>query len=88
MNTPLTNVLSPAVRQAIYLGYALVGLVLGAVQVGLSAAQLGQPTWLTVTLAVFAFVGTALGATAASNTRTAGAPSPAAVSPGVTAPAG
>lgn len=31
---------------------------------------MGQPDWLTVTLAVYAFLGTALGFTAAGNTPT------------------
>ena len=58
----------PKARAAIYYAYAIVGLGLGAVQVGYSAAGLGQPTWLTVTLAVFAFLAAGLGLTAASNT--------------------
>lgn len=55
------------VRQVLYVVYAAGGLALGAIQVAYSAAELGQPTWLTVSLAVFAFVGTSLGITAASN---------------------
>lgn len=70
MQNPLVNFLTPNLRQGIYVVYALIGLVLGAIQVGLSAAAQGQPTWLTVALAVFAFIGTALGATAASNVQT------------------
>ena len=58
----------PKARAALYYAYAIVGLGLGAVQVGYSAAGLGQPTWLTVTLAVFAFLAAGLGLTAASNT--------------------
>ncbi len=67
MGNPLVDVLTPGIRQKIYFGYALIGLMLGATQVGFSAAAQGQPTWLTVVLAVFTFIGTALGATAASN---------------------
>jgi hypothetical protein len=37
-------------------------------QVGYSAAELGQPVWLTVTLAVLAYVGIAVGFLAAGNT--------------------
>ena len=66
----LHDILTPEVRKPIYAIYALLGLVIGATQVAYSAAEAGQPTWLTVTLAVFAFVGTALGFTAASNTPT------------------
>lgn len=58
----------PKVRGPIYSGYAVVGLGLGATQVGYAAAQADQPVWLTVALAVFAFLGTGIGYTAASNT--------------------
>lgn len=68
----LHDILTPEVRKPIYAIYAILGLVIGATQVAYSAAEAGQPTWLTVTLAVFAFVGTALGFTAASNTPTTG----------------
>lgn len=62
----LTDILPPRARQAVYAVYALIGVILGAIQVAyLNVA--GQPTWLTVALAVFGFIGTALGATAASN---------------------
>lgn len=70
MQNPLVDFLTPGIRQRIYFGYALIGLVLSATQVGFSAAAQGQPTWLTVVLAIFAFIGTALGATAASNVQT------------------
>ena len=64
----LTDILPANVRRYVYAGYALLGVILGAVQVGYLSAEAGQPEWLTVTLGVFAFVGTALGLTAASNT--------------------
>lgn len=55
----------PAVRKWLYLAYAIVGLVLGGFQVA------GQDTIADVSvikcLAVLAYVGTALGFTAASN---------------------
>ena len=56
------------IRGPIYAIYALLGLGLGATQVGFASAQAGQPTWLTVALSVFAFVGVGIGYTAASNT--------------------
>lgn len=56
------------VRGVIYSVYAVVGLALGATQVGYAAANAGQPVALTVALSVFAFVGTGIGYTAASNT--------------------
>jgi hypothetical protein len=62
--------LPPKARSIIYLGYSMVGLTVGAVQVGYLAAQLPQPTWLTVALAVVPFLGAGLGLTAASNTPT------------------
>jgi hypothetical protein len=63
----LTDILPATARKKVYAIYALLGVALGAVQVAyLNLA--GQPQWLTVALAVFGFVGTALGATAASNT--------------------
>lgn len=51
-----------------YVIYALAGLVIGATQVGYSAAEFGQPTWLTVTLAVYAFIGGGVGFTATTHT--------------------
>lgn len=56
------------VREALYLGYAVGVFVLGAIQVGYVTGSGGQPEWLTVALAVAAYVGAALGVTAASNT--------------------
>lgn len=64
----LNEILPAKVRKVLYAVYGFVGLGLGAVQVAYSSAGSGQPAWLTVTLAVFAFVGTALGFTAAANT--------------------
>jgi len=65
-----TNIvaLPPKARGILYQTYAIVGLLLGGTQVGFSAADLGQPMWLTIALSVFAFLGTGLGLTAASNT--------------------
>lgn len=65
---PASVAFPPRARAAIYYVYVAVGLLLGATQVGFSAAELGQPTWLTVALAVFAFLAAGLGLTAASNT--------------------
>lgn len=68
MANPLTEIVPARARKGIYAGYAFAGLVVGATQVGYAAAEAGQPVWLTVTLAVYAFLGGALGFTAASNT--------------------
>lgn len=64
----LNDVLSAEARRVLYAVYGFLGLALGAVQVAYAAASVGQPTWLTVTLAVFAFLGVGLGFTAAANT--------------------
>lgn len=65
--TFLTDVFSPAKRKVIYATYSTVGLLLGGVQAGLGAVEVGSPDWLKASLAVYAFFGTAIGATAASN---------------------
>ena len=66
----MTVFIPPRLRGTIYSSFALVGLALGGTQVGYSAAEARQPTWLTVAMAVFAFVGTGIGYTAATNTPT------------------
>lgn len=72
MSNLLVDVLSAEHRKVVYAVYALVGLVVGAFQVGYGAVDAAVPAWLKVTLAVYAFVGTAIGATAASNVKTPG----------------
>ncbi|MGH3507815.1 MAG: hypothetical protein ACRDO2_11490 [Nocardioidaceae bacterium] len=80
MNNPLTDVLSPGARKMIYFAYALVGLGVGAVQAGYGSVNVATPDWLKITLAVYAFVGTFIGATAASNVK-ASAPVPGSAAP-------
>jgi hypothetical protein len=63
----LKDILPARYRKAAYGVYALVGVVLGAIQVAYLNIN-GQPQWLTVALAVYGFVGLSIGATAASNT--------------------
>lgn len=63
----VTVALPPAVRAAMYMIWSLGSLAFGAVQVGYSTADLGQPVWLAVCIAVWAFVGAGLGLAAASN---------------------
>lgn len=60
----------PKARKTAYYIAFIVGLALGCVQVGYGAAEAGQPTWLTVALAVYAFLGAGLGLTAGANTDT------------------
>jgi len=57
---------NPKLHRKLYVAYALIGLILGSTQVGFSAADAGQPVWLTVALAVFAYVGVAFGFAAQS----------------------
>jgi hypothetical protein len=63
----LVQNLPATVRRWFFAAYALIGVGIGATQVGFSAAELGQPTWLVVALAVYAFIGGAFGLTAATN---------------------
>jgi peptidoglycan/LPS O-acetylase OafA/YrhL len=67
MNTPMTNFPSPRIRRTAYLLYTVIALISGALQVAYSSGGWGQPVWLTVGVAVLAFLGGALGFTAASN---------------------
>lgn len=57
---------NPALRKRLYGVYAVAGLLLGSTQVGYAAAEAGQPVWLTVALAVYAYVGVAFGFAAQS----------------------
>ena len=60
----------PKVRKVLYNIWGLIGLGLGAGQVGISAADVSQPKAFTVTLAVFAFLTAGFGFTAGQNTTT------------------
>ena len=57
----------PDIRARVYAAFWLVGLGLGGTQVGYAAAESGQPTWLTVALAVYAFLGAGVGYPAQAN---------------------
>ena len=70
MASILTDIVPARYRKIAYLVFALIGLVLGAIQVGYGAASVAQPTWLVVALAVAPFVGSTLGFAAASNVAT------------------
>lgn len=73
MSTPtalveLKEALPASARRAIYVTYGVVALVVSATQVGFAAAPGGsQPSWLTVTLAVVAFLATPITALAVVN---------------------
>lgn len=62
----LTNI-PPSVRAALYWVSFIVGIALGATQVGYQSAEAGFPVWLKVALSVYAFLAATLGLTAASN---------------------
>lgn len=55
------------VRTYVYLVLALIGLALGALNVGLLAAAVAIPAWLTGSLAALPFLMTGLGFTAATH---------------------
>jgi hypothetical protein len=66
--TPLTNLAPAQYREKIYWVYALVGVVLGAIHIAVVTIDANvMPDWLKVALAVYAYLGVALGATAGSN---------------------
>lgn len=71
-NQNLGNVIDSALaRKIIYSVYIVLGVILGAVQVGFAAIEgAGQPDWLTIALAVYAFLSVPLGSLAVSNTPT------------------
>ena len=56
------------VRRIIYLSLAVIGLTLGAIQVGYSSIDVAAPAWLTVAVAVYAFLGGSTGILAVLNT--------------------
>lgn len=64
----LRDILPAKHRKIAYAAYAVIGVILGAIQVGYGAAEAGQPVALTVALAVYAFLGGAIGITAGANT--------------------
>lgn len=64
----LRDYLDAKLRKRVYFGFAVVGTGLGATQVGFASAGAEQPVALTVALSVFAFLGSAVGFTAAKNT--------------------
>ena len=63
----MITALPPRARSIMYLIWSLGSLSLGAGQVGFSTAEITQPVWLSVSIAVWAFVGAGLGLAAMSN---------------------
>lgn len=64
----LTDILSPEKRKIVYAIFAVVGLILGSTVVGFAAAASALPVAVKVALAVYAYLGGAIGATAGANT--------------------
>lgn len=54
-------------RKAAYVGYGIAALGVSATQVGYSSIELGQPPWLTVTVAVVAFLAVPFSSLAATH---------------------
>lgn len=53
----VSELINARARRWVYALYALGSVILGAIQVGYSAASLGNPTWLIVATAVWVFLG-------------------------------
>lgn len=68
----ISKYIPPHTRKPVYGTFAVVGVTIGAIQVGFAAADVANPTWLTVALAVFPFVAGAVGFTAQAATDTSG----------------
>ena len=66
----ISTYIPAAWRKPIYGAFAVAGVVIGAIQVGIAAIGAANPGWLLVTLAVFPFVAGAIGFTASANTDT------------------
>ena len=64
----ISTYIPAAWRKPIYGAFAVVGVIIGAIQVGFAAAEAGNPLWLNITLAVFPFLAGAVGFTASANT--------------------
>ena len=60
----LVDIIPAEWRKPIYAIYAVLGVILGAVQVAMEP----DPSWLMTTMAVYAFVGGAIGSVASANT--------------------
>ena len=60
----LVDIIPAEWRKPIYAIYAVLGVILGAIQIALDP----DPSWLMTTMAVYAFVGGAIGFVASANT--------------------
>lgn len=60
----LRDIIPASWRKPIYAVYAVLGVVLGAIQIAIEP----DPSWLITSLSVYAFLGGAIGAVASGNT--------------------
>lgn len=80
--TPLTNVVPQSVRAKLYAIYVTLGVLIGGTQIAYQAIpDVAQPDWLTVVLAVYAYLAIPIGGLAVSNTNNATPPQDAADEP-------
>ena len=64
----ISTYIPAAWRKPIYGAFAVAGVIIGAIQVGIAAIGAENPDWLLVVLAVFPFLAGAVGFTASANT--------------------
>lgn len=67
----ISTYIPAAWRKPIYGGFAVAGVLIGAIQVGIAAVGSANPEWLLIVLAVFPFLAGAVGFTASANTNKA-----------------
>lgn len=64
----ISTYIPAAFRKPLYGVFAVAGVIIGAIQVGIAATGEANPEWLLVVLAVFPFLAGAVGFTASANT--------------------
>lgn len=68
MDQNLGNIIKNAkARAAIYGTYVIIGLIFGALQVAFAAGAGEQPDWVTISLAVYTYLGIPVGTLAVAN---------------------
>jgi len=65
--TMLTDIIPATQRAKVYIVFAVIAAGFGTVQVVYLTTSTPQPMWLTVALALIAYVGTSMGALAKAN---------------------
>lgn len=63
----LKDLISAQWRKRVYVTFAVVGILIGATQVGFASAGLALPVAVIVAKGIYAYLGVAVGAVAASN---------------------